>query len=200
MLIDRLHEKGIKGRRCSVLSKNISSHLSANATVLDVGCGSGEMALHIQSEMPDVTIHGIDVLVRPDASIPVKEFDGTTIPYSDNSYDYVLFIDVLHHTNCIKELILEAIRVSRKGVIIKDHTREGFLAFHRLAFMDQVGNKRFGVKITETYLSVAEWKQLFAEIGVDTKPEPNALGLYPWPLSVFFDANLHTIMFIPSKE
>ena len=41
---------------------------------------------------------GIDTLVRDDSHIPVESFDGVKIPRHDNSTDYVLFSDVLHHT------------------------------------------------------------------------------------------------------
>ncbi len=42
-------------------------------------------------------------------------------------------------------LLAEAKRVSRGGIVIKDHFREGVLADATLRFMDWVGNAQHGV-------------------------------------------------------
>jgi SAM-dependent methyltransferase len=55
-----------------------------------------------------VSIAGIDVLLRPERQIEVTEFDGTTIPFADSSFDVVMFVDVLHHTNNPDVLLAEA--------------------------------------------------------------------------------------------
>ena len=85
-------------RRRRVLVERISSLIPAGSTVLDVGTGDGTIAAAIQEAKPGITLSGIDVLVRSGAAIPVAPFDGVKIPYADNSFDVVLFVDVLHHT------------------------------------------------------------------------------------------------------
>jgi SAM-dependent methyltransferase len=69
-----------------------------NASVLDVGSGDGRLARLVADKRPDISIQGIDVLVRTDAAIPVVKFDGTSIPYGEGSFDVVMLVDVLHHT------------------------------------------------------------------------------------------------------
>src|SRR5689334_3260350 len=68
------------------------------AKVLDVGCGDGTIDALIQQKRPDVSIRGVDVLLRPATRIPVDLFDGKKFPFDDGSFDTCLFVDVLHHT------------------------------------------------------------------------------------------------------
>ena len=67
-----------------------------------------------------MVITGIDVLVRDHAHIPVVKFDVTSIPFPDRSFDTLVFVDVLHHTNDPVLLLREAARVARNTIVIKD--------------------------------------------------------------------------------
>ena len=95
----KAHDKAVFKRRIQVLAQALADFLPRNARVLDVGCGSGTLAKGIMTLRPDVTIEGIDVLVRPNTEIPVTEFDGNTIPWPDQHFDVALIVDVLHHTD-----------------------------------------------------------------------------------------------------
>src|SRR5258708_4583485 len=95
-----------------------------NRRILDVGCGDGLISATLQAARPDLTVCGIDVLRRDSTHIPVEMFDGRRIPYDDDSFDIVLFSDVLHHTDDPTVLLCEARRVATCGVLIKDHFRK----------------------------------------------------------------------------
>ena len=142
---------------------------------------------------PGLTFHGIDVLIRPHTHIPVQLFDGRTIPAADDAFDWVTIVDVLHHTDDPGLLVAEAARVARKGVIIKDHLREGFAAHATLRFMDWVGNKGHDVRLPYNYLNRAEWDAVFARAGIQARTWREALSLYPFPASLVFDRGLHFI-------
>ena len=188
---ERLHELYGADRRVRVLSRQIVSVLPRNASILDVGCGDGEIDRLVGELREDVDIRGIDVLVRPDAKIPVKEFDGLEIPYPDDSFDGVVFVDVLHHSDDAKKLLGEACRVARSFIVIKDHRMDGFLAFQTLRFMDDVGNARFGVRLPYNYWTHDQWQEAFRELGVDVASWSQDLAIYPWPASMLFDRGLH---------
>ena len=96
--------------------------------------------------------------------IPVKSFDGQRIPYGNNSFDAVMFVDVLHHAEDPVGLLGEALRVSRNAVLIKDHTLEGFLAGPTLRFMDRIGNLRHGVSLRYDYWPRQRWVQAFESL------------------------------------
>jgi len=191
--LDPVHRGYVHGRRVRVLLSHLAPLLPLDAKVLDVGAGDGHVARGLMDARPDVEIVGIDPLVRSDTQIPVTGFDGTTIPFTDRSFDAVLFVDVLHHAGDQMALLREARRVAGRAVIIKDHRRDGFLSAPTLRFMDAVGNRRHGVALPYAYWSSAEWRRAFAEVGLELEVDIRRLGLYPFPASLLFDRGLHFV-------
>ena len=191
-LHEQAHDKAVFKRRIDVLSRTIADFLPKNAKVLDIGCGSGTLAKAVMTLRPDVSFEGIDVLVRPNTDIPVKEYDGYNIPAPDGHYDVALFVDVLHHTDDPSRLVAEARRVA-KNVVIKDHNRDGLLENSTLRFMDWVGNAAHGVRLPYNYLSSSEWRSLWADRGLKIDRAVDRLGLYPAPFSWLFDRKLHFV-------
>jgi SAM-dependent methyltransferase len=189
-LIDVVHQGYVHDRRTRVLSGAIAELLPENARVLDIGCGDGLVAHSILQRRKDVTIEGIDVLVRPKPHIPVTHFDGSHIPSAAATFDAAILIDVLHHTDDPSVLLREAARVSRM-VIIKDHRRDGFLAGPTLRFMDSVGNARHGVSIPANYWAESRWRETFADLKVEVCTWRENLPLYPWWASWVFGRSLH---------
>jgi 2-polyprenyl-3-methyl-5-hydroxy-6-metoxy-1,4-benzoquinol methylase len=190
----QVHEKAIFKRRIEVLAHALAGFLPSNASVLDVGCGSGTLAKAIMQLRPDVVIEGIDVLVRPNTDIAVSEFDGKTIPKPDGHYDCVLFVDVLHHTDDPTALMTEARRVAKQGVVIKDHFCDDLIANLTLCIMDWVGNAAHGVRLPYNYLSKAEWQSSWSKLNLKPERLMNQLGLYPVPFTWLFDRKLHFIV------
>jgi len=170
--------------------------LPPGATVLDVGCGDGRLARLTGQRRPDLAIVGIDVLVRPTCQIPVREFDGLAIPYEDGAFDTAMLVDVLHHAEHPAALLRETLRVARRGLLVKDHVREGFLAAPTLRFMDWVGNAPHGVSLPYDYWSEKRWREEMALLGLKASACRRRLGLYPWPASLVFDRSLHFVSYV----
>ncbi|HZW81212.1 MAG TPA: class I SAM-dependent methyltransferase [Candidatus Deferrimicrobiaceae bacterium] len=188
-----LHEKLVFNRRVEILAGWFARLAPRSARVLDVGCGDGLISAVLQSRRPDLIVTGIDVLPRSHTHVPVDMFDGSTIPFDDQSFDLVLFSDVLHHTADPAILLREARRVSRENVLIKDHNRNGLLAGARLRLMDWVGNARFGVALPYNYWSERQWHDAWREIGLKPEQTVTRIGLYPKPFDWVFGAKLHFI-------
>jgi SAM-dependent methyltransferase len=191
--VGRLHDDLVHTRRVRRLADLLAGCVPAGASVLDVGCGDGLLARHIQDLRPDVGLRGLDVLVREGTHIAVEPFDGQTIPAGDGAYDIVLFVDVLHHTDDPMVLLREAARVAARGVLIKDHTRDGLLAGPTLRFMDDVGNAHHGVRLPYNYWPKRRWLGAFAELGLTPTCWQDDLKLYPRPADWVFGRSLHFI-------
>jgi SAM-dependent methyltransferase len=178
-------------RRTRALARHLAELVPKAARCLDVGCGDGTIDALVEQQRPDLSIQGIDVLVRPTTRVPVTPFDGLTFPFSDKSFDVVMFVDVLHHTSDPTRLLHEARRVARTSIIIKDHALDGPFAAPTLRFMDWVGNERHGVALPYNYWRPDQWDRCFRSLSLVVEESRTRIGLYPFPASLGFERRLH---------
>jgi SAM-dependent methyltransferase len=190
--VDFLHGRMVFSRRTSVLAEALAKAIPAGTkSVLDVGCGDGTISALIARARTEISISGVDVLARSSAQIPVLKFDGKRLPFPDKSFESVMFIDVLHHTDNPLVLLKEAKRVAKDLILLKDHIRDGFLADPTLRFMDWVGNAPHGVALPYNYWSLSQWRSAFEEVHLTVKHWNDNIGLYSKPASWIFERNLH---------
>jgi SAM-dependent methyltransferase len=192
-LLEKIHGHYVHNRRVHVLTEQLSALLPNQGRILDIGCGDGLLASLVQRAKPDASIMGIDVMVRPDTHIPVQKFDGRTIPFDDATFDAVMFVDVLHHTDAPATLLQEASRVARGPIVLKDHISEGLTAEAILRFMDRIGNRRHNVPLPHNYWPKQTWLDAFAQLNLRVDVWIDNVGLYPLPLDWFFGRPLHFI-------
>ena len=191
-MLGSVHNKLVFNRRVQKLATAIAERLPQKSRVLDVGCGSGDLAALVMKMRPDVRIEGIDVLVRPSTAILVTEYDGHHIPFADDYFDAAMVIDVLHHTDNPEAVLAEIARIAPQ-VIIKDHLRDGLAAGLTLRFMDWVGNAAHGVRLPYNYLPLRKWKAIWSRLHLDPSTFTDRLGLYPRPFTWLFDRGLHFV-------
>ena len=201
-IIERIHQSYILQRRVEALAAALSPFVPPNVSLLDVGCGDGLLANHVKNIAHAESVTGIDVFIRPKTHIPVIGFDGVHIPFPNGSFDAVMFVDVLHHTDDPLTLLREAARVSRNLIVIKDHTMEGAFAEATLRLMDRIGNRRHDVALPYNYWSRSRWLEAFKKLYVELLSWTNDVPLYPPPLSWIFGRSLHFIaqLRVPPKE
>ena len=101
--------------------------------ILDLGAGDGTCLTYFSQYFPKAKLFGIDVseLSIEEAAaknIPnteVQAYNGTEIPYSDNSFDVILVATVMHHIRfeLHEGLMKEALRVLKPGgkIFIVEH-------------------------------------------------------------------------------
>jgi len=130
-------------------------------SLLDVGAGDGVLGSFFARYRSRTTVQGVEIKVRTHAasSIQVGSFDGVNLAFPDLSFDVVVLSNVLHHAAEAEKLLLECCRVARKSVLIKDHIYFGRWQWFQLAFLDWLGNARFGVAVPANYLSKNEWEK-----------------------------------------
>ena len=95
--------------------------------ILDIGCAAGGGALFSRELNKRLEYIGIDVsknlisaAAKHFATLPDTKFllfDGEKIPMQNISIDLVFSFGVFHHLNHWKEMLFEALRVSRKYVL-----------------------------------------------------------------------------------
>lgn len=96
------------------MALEVARVLPTRADVLDVGCGNGFIAHHLQS-MLGRTVVGLDVSQSTAARINYLPYDGRHFPVRDRSFDAVLLCYVLHHAQEPRLVLNEVSRVLRSG-------------------------------------------------------------------------------------
>ena len=195
-----MHQCLVHGRRVRVLAELLAEKVPANSALLDIGCGDGTIASLIQSAVPSTQFEGIEIAPRPACRIPCRAFDGLCIPFPDESFDVCMLVDVLHHTNNIREILAEASRVSRRFILIKDHLSESPLDFYSLKFMDWIGNRPHGVVLPNNYQSRLQWDAYFADTQLSLREWQDQIPIYPFPFSRIFGRKLHFVALLEKNQ
>jgi len=163
--------------------EDAGSFVHPGDSLLDVGCGNGQFGDAMAREF-GADVRGVDVVNYANSDIPIGIYDGVSLPFEDDSFDVVVMAMMLHHVKHQEELFDEAIRCSRRGLIIYEDTY--FSSWQRLAITwnDFYSNMVYGViKIIKglegkgvlkmplpfTFRSVEEWNELFANRSLASK-------------------------------
>ena len=189
-----LHDYVVHGRRVRRLVDLLSAEVPRGTTsLLDVGCGDGRITRAVGDRSPGMEVTGLDVFLRAETAVPVTLYDGDRLPFDDNSYDVVMMVDVLHHSDEPQIVLGEARRVARQAVLIKDHCLDGALAYQTLRLMDWVGNAQHSVALPYNYWPRARWFEACNEMGLTVATWHTKLGLYPAPFRPLFERSLHFV-------
>lgn len=108
----------------------IKDLLPSGGLVLDVGCGTGQLAAAIAAEGYDV--FGVDLSASMVAKARQRGLAGTyagvttALPFADNSFDLALTVATLHHLETAERVaatVSEMARVVKRGgfVVLWDH-------------------------------------------------------------------------------
>ncbi len=105
--------------RARIIFNQVSGFVQGSS-VLDLGAGDGKVGALLQVES-GFDVYLADVMELADNTcmgLPFFLYDGMTLPFSDQSYDTTLLLTVLHHADEPLRVLEEAIRVTRKRIII----------------------------------------------------------------------------------
>jgi len=195
LYVKPLHASLVVNRRVEILKNHLLSFIPKDMplTGLDVGCGPGTIASEMQKERKNLQFIGVDILSRPTSAIKTVIYDGKTIPFPDKSFEFIMLIDVLHHTEDAEAILLECLRVSSDFILIKDHICNSAVDKYLLRFMDWIGNRAHGVNLPYNYLSIQQWQALYQRLNLKPVEYLEQLNLYPVPFSWIFDQHLHFI-------
>jgi len=164
-ILSALDERVLFPKRFEYLENKLAPYLEGYNRVLDLGAGCGRLSKRLQDKT-GIEFIGADKHIQKETAIPVIEYDGKNLPFADNSFDCVMIIDTLHHDKDMSTILKEAKRVSREGILIKDHYYKNSLGFAVLSVADYIGNIPYGVDIPYNFLTMKEWTELFEKNGL----------------------------------
>ena len=152
-----IHKEVSHHHRIDILSKHFYQEINSlkiekkEIKVLDIGCGDMTMLHTISQFNSHLKCIGVDIYPNKNNWKDYYEFDGKNLPFLDNSFDVIIFSDVLHHAfDQLEDLIKEAKRVAN-FIIIKDHFEYGMVSRKLLQIADIIGNYGYGVSIPKRY-------------------------------------------------
>jgi ubiquinone/menaquinone biosynthesis C-methylase UbiE len=96
------------------------AYLAEASSLLDIGVGPGLALRHVMRHHPRLTFAGVDVrdLRLAGIDVPLQVYDGHALPFSENQFDISLLFYVLHHCQNWNQVLDEAVRVTRRNLII----------------------------------------------------------------------------------
>ena len=147
-----------------------------SSSVLKVGNGLGFSSYFMSLFQTEVT--SLDVVLNTDAlSDDVVLYEGSRIPFDDNSFDTVVCTYTLHHTPSPEALFAELCRVSKRTIIVIDETYKSFWQKLDLVYTCWQTNRRGGQKVQiqwASYLSENRFAQLFSDQGLQVQTREQA--------------------------
>lgn len=138
--------------------------LTAESSILDVGCGKGFLLHDFLELIPGISVEGIDISpyaishALSDVLPYLRQGDAKELPYPDRHFDLVIAINVVHNLpleEC-KQALREIMRVSRGQAFL---TVDAYRTEEEKKRMDDWNLTAL------TYMHVDAWKQLFEDVG-----------------------------------
>lgn len=136
--------------------------LPAGSRVLDIGGGWGFYHAPLRSRGHRHLV--LDVIKPGMQKCPVVLYDGNRIPFPDRSFDVSLFVTVLHHIPDPEAVIREALRVTRKRVIVVEDLYHHAVGRWWTVLRDQIYNMEF-FGHPKNFRTSKEWVETFEKLG-----------------------------------
>ena len=132
----------------------------APGRVLDFGCGDGWFASQVLAHKLAADLVPIDVKRRDNVLVePMIYRPGQPLPFETESFDTAYSIDVLHHCDDPFAQLDELDRVTKRHLVIKDHTYRTNTGRWALAVLDELGNRKFGIPSPYHYQRDWTWTE-----------------------------------------
>lgn len=197
-----LHDKYVFQRRIKVIANEIVKIIPNQISILDIGCGDGNISNLVKQQKENIRYQGIDIMARPKCAIPFQVYDGVNIPANDGEFDAAQYVDVLHHVpdEYLMNLLKETCRVTNRYLIIKDHLWQNAFDYQTLKFMDWVGNAPYGVKVIYNFKTEKFWLNAFEELGLEVVSMQTKIPLYPGIFNLIFGRKLHFVALLRKKN
>jgi SAM-dependent methyltransferase len=135
--------------------------------VLDLGAGEGWVTAALARH--DFATLGADIGPFARVPVPYVVYDGTRLPFGDDSFETTLLLLTLHHCERPETVLDEAMRVTRARLIVTESVVRHRLDRFWLDLLDGRFNRlRHGGRMPAPlgFRSAEEWERLFASRGL----------------------------------
>lgn len=150
--------------RAAEIVLRLEPYLEEGDRILDLGCGMCNISELVQLRGHEVVAADIKSVSYVDDINPVI-YDGKILPFKDSAFDLCLLITVLHHTKDPEAIVKEAMRVSKKLIIIEDIYVNPFHKYVIYAF-DSILNFEY-FNHPHSNKSDRQWKTLFFNLNLE---------------------------------
>jgi ubiquinone/menaquinone biosynthesis C-methylase UbiE len=151
---------------------SLKAEVNGDIKLLDFGCGNMAISQYLAETSVVASMLGVDTYPRP----PLEEQkfrlyeqiqDAKHLPFSDNSFDVAICVDVLHHVGLDESagVLRELARVS-KLIVVKDHFEFGYISRQLLRLADWYGNYAYGVNVPDRYYDQGLWRETLQAAGL----------------------------------
>ncbi|HEX9819064.1 MAG TPA: class I SAM-dependent methyltransferase [Methylomirabilota bacterium] len=133
--------------------------------VLDLGAGEG----HVTAALGRREIVAVDVGPFRRAAIPYAIYDGSHLPFDDGTFDTTLVLLTLHHCPAAEAVLGEAVRVTRRRLIVTESVYRNRLDLFWLRLLDPRVNRlrHDGCMAAPLgFRGPGEWEALFGARGL----------------------------------
>lgn len=135
--------------------------------VLDIGAAEGWVG-ELLSAREAYKVQLLDVANLNRTQLPLRVYNGLDVPFPDRSFDTALLMLTLHHCKAPDHTLDEAVRVTRKRLIVTESTFRHEPGRWLLMRMDRAFNAwRSRNLIPEAealrFRTVSEWRRAFRE-------------------------------------
>ncbi|NOX09494.1 MAG: methionine biosynthesis protein MetW [Gammaproteobacteria bacterium] len=101
----------------------ISDWIKPSTSVLDLGCGKGELLYYLQQQH-QVTGYGLEIAeenitscIQSGVNVIQLDLDGGLADFKDNSFDYVVMAHTLQAVRHPEQLLQEMLRIGKEGIV-----------------------------------------------------------------------------------
>jgi len=153
------------------------------STAFDFGSGDGWFAKRFRQDGIANKVVAIDVHRQKYCYVEPLLYSGERLPFDDHSFELTYSIDVLHHCPDPLASLRDVLRCTDKYFVIKDHTYQTFPGWLTLCYLDEVGNRCFGIKNTYNYQKGWQWSSCLEDEGFVLNDLVHPACCHPKPMS-----------------
>lgn len=150
-------------RRAQYFAGIFEPWIPRNSDILDIGGGWG---FYHEPLIGRGHRHAVLDVVRPGfQKAPVVVYDGMRVPFPDKSFDVSMLVTVLHHAPRPHALIEEAVRVTRKSVVVIEDLYHHAAGRWWTSLRDMLYNFEF-IGHASQFRTKKEWSEIFSRLGL----------------------------------